>query len=150
MAPRWTLFGANNGVQIVGPDRGQIVYGCNYVLDIYVSEPTRIELTNVQFSYRGIGWANGDMSTGTTENSYDDRNPSRDQDQSSNICESNAPGTGWWPKNAGFMRDFVCYFNDVPCLPGPGIIGRRCDVPATAAMVDGGELSSANGTEARE
>jgi hypothetical protein len=60
------------------------------------------------------------MTTGTLGYDFNDKLPSRYETNAATRCGSLAPDTQWRPKNAGFERDFVCFYWDIPCSPEPG------------------------------
>jgi hypothetical protein len=65
------------------------------------------------------------MTTGTLGYDFNDKLPSRYETNAATRCGSLAPDTQWRPKNAGFERDFVCFYWDIPCSPEPG--DRDCN-----------------------
>jgi hypothetical protein len=63
------------------------------------------------------------MTTGTLGYDFNDKIPNRFEAAGTH-CDSLAPDAQWRPKNAGFERDLVCFFWDIPCSPEPGV--RDC------------------------
>ncbi|KAF2864730.1 hypothetical protein BDV95DRAFT_600289 [Massariosphaeria phaeospora] len=103
----WELFGDHNGLQLGGPSREGLVTGCSHPVKINVRDPTNIKKTVVDFSYLNVKGTI--MSTGGTGLNWDDR-----LHWWKNYCAVHRDEAKWRPKNAGFERNFKCYFNDNP------------------------------------